>query len=302
MPWAVAAAGIGVAGSVYAGNQAKGAAQTQQDAAAAATAQNRQDMQPWTQAGSGAVTQLSQGLQPGGQFNRAFTMADATNSSAEKTALDAGKTAIDNSAAAKGGLLSTNNIQDNTKFAESNAASFQNQAFNQWLQTNQQQMGGLESVAGTGQSSAQNVADSTSNLTLAAGNAGAAGQVGAANAYTSGANNLATQLGTIGKLFGTSSPSTVGSATPTSTGTIGGDAASISSEFSNIDYSLSDRRLKTDMKRVGKTDDGIPIYTYRMKGGGKRQMGVVAQDVEKVKPHAVAHDSDGIKMVNYAEV
>lgn len=64
---------------------------------------------------------------------------------------------------------------------------------------------------------------------------------------------------------------------------------------------FSDRRVKKDIKKVGKTDDGLPIYTYKYKGQNKTQMGVMAQDVEKKKPGAV-HEVGGIKMVNYAKI
>ncbi len=50
---------------------------------------------------------------------------------------------------------------------------------------------------------------------------------------------------------------------------------------------FSDRRLKTDIKRVGTTDDGLGVYTYRYKAGGPVQMGVMADEVKKIKPHAV---------------
>ncbi len=61
---------------------------------------------------------------------------------------------------------------------------------------------------------------------------------------------------------------------------------------------ISDRRAKTDIKRVGQTDDGLPIYTYRYKWGGPVQMGVMAQEVEKVNPEAVIEIA-GLKAVNY---
>lgn len=60
----------------------------------------------------------------------------------------------------------------------------------------------------------------------------------------------------------------------------------------------SDERLKTDIKRVGYTDDGLPVYTYRMKAGGPVEMGVMAQDVEKVRPELVTN-LNGYKAVHY---
>jgi hypothetical protein len=66
---------------------------------------------------------------------------------------------------------------------------------------------------------------------------------------------------------------------------------------------FSDERLKEDIKRVGETDDGLPIYSYRYKGDKKTQIGLIAQDVEKEKPEAVglapAADGKLYKTVDY---
>jgi len=64
---------------------------------------------------------------------------------------------------------------------------------------------------------------------------------------------------------------------------------------------FSDRRLKTDIEKVGETNAGLPIYTYKYKGDNKTQMGVMAQDVEKKTPKAVK-EVGGFKAVNYALV
>ena len=66
-------------------------------------------------------------------------------------------------------------------------------------------------------------------------------------------------------------------------------------------FFMSDRRLKTDIEKVGKTNSGLPIYTYKYKGDNKTQMGVMAQDVEKKTPKAVK-EVGGFKAVNYALV
>jgi hypothetical protein len=66
---------------------------------------------------------------------------------------------------------------------------------------------------------------------------------------------------------------------------------------------FSDERLKEDIKRVGETDDGMPIYSYRYKGDKETQIGLIAQDVEKKKPEAVglapAADGHLYKTVDY---
>jgi hypothetical protein len=63
---------------------------------------------------------------------------------------------------------------------------------------------------------------------------------------------------------------------------------------------FSDRRLKEGIRRVGKTDDGMPIYTYRYKGdpNGQTHMGLMADEVERRKPEAVGLAA-GYKTVDY---
>lgn len=61
---------------------------------------------------------------------------------------------------------------------------------------------------------------------------------------------------------------------------------------------MSDRRLKTDIQRVGITDDGVPIYTYKYLSGGPTQMGVMAQDV----PNAAFMTDSGYLAVRYEDV
>lgn len=62
---------------------------------------------------------------------------------------------------------------------------------------------------------------------------------------------------------------------------------------------MSDRRLKTDIEKVGKLDDGQQVYSYRYKAGGPTQIGLMAQEVEKRRPEAVV-DVGGYKAVDYS--
>jgi hypothetical protein len=84
-------------------------------------------------------------------------------------------------------------------------------------------------------------------------------------------------------------------------GALGGGLASGIGAAGGAAAFFSDKRLKTDIKKVGKTDAGLPIYTYKYKGDNKTQMGVMAQDVEKKTPKAVK-EVGGFKAVNYALV
>jgi len=62
----------------------------------------------------------------------------------------------------------------------------------------------------------------------------------------------------------------------------------------------SDRRLKTDIRRIGTRPDGLGVYLYRYKAGGPETVGVMAQEVRKARPDAVVRMADGFLGVNYA--
>jgi hypothetical protein len=61
---------------------------------------------------------------------------------------------------------------------------------------------------------------------------------------------------------------------------------------------FSDKRLKEDVKEIGETNDGQPIYSYKYKGDDRTQIGLMAQDVEKKHPEAVGL-MGGYKTVDY---
>lgn len=63
-------------------------------------------------------------------------------------------------------------------------------------------------------------------------------------------------------------------------------------------WMLSDEDAKHDIKQVGQTNDGMPIYTFKYDGSDQTQMGLLAQDVEQRDPGAVA-EFGGMKHVNY---
>jgi hypothetical protein len=59
---------------------------------------------------------------------------------------------------------------------------------------------------------------------------------------------------------------------------------------------FSDRRLKSNIRRVGTLDNGLPVYLYEK--FGRIEMGVMADEVEGVHPEAVT-EVNGFKMVDY---
>jgi hypothetical protein len=63
----------------------------------------------------------------------------------------------------------------------------------------------------------------------------------------------------------------------------------------------SDARLKTDIEKIGKLDNGLPVYSYRYKGSDTPEIGVMAQDVRKSNPGAVHRQASGYDAVDYGK-
>lgn len=298
MAWAaVAGAAVSVVGGAVQANAARKAANQQGDAARAAAAQLEQKLATYDTAGKDALGNITTGLGEGGKYSKRFTMADATNSDAEQFALQQGSQAIQNSAASKGGLIGSNVLQDLTQFGQKNASQFQQQAFDQWNKQNQQELSANQHLVGIGENAAAGVGNSNANATLATGGA----QAGATAATGSAINNT---LGQVGNILGQSNlfkPN----ATPTTPGMTSGNISPGGDYNIGVDdpvSTLSDERLKTDIEQVGQTNDGLPIYKYRMKGTARKIMGVMATDVERVRPDAITRSSGGYRMVDYNKV
>lgn len=66
---------------------------------------------------------------------------------------------------------------------------------------------------------------------------------------------------------------------------------------------FSDRRLKHDIKRIGESDEGLPIYAFKYKQDPDQHthVGFMADEVEKVRPDAVGL-AGGYKTVNYDKI
>lgn len=114
---------------------------------------------------------------------------------------------------------------------------------------------------------------------------GAATNVGAQNASIQ--NGYASNIASINNANKASNTQTAASAV----GTI----------VSSLAAAFSDRKVKKNVKKVGKTDKGLDVYTYQYKGSPTTHMGVMAQDVEKKTPDAV-HIIGGTRAVDYSKV
>jgi len=197
----------------------------------AATAQQAQNEQPYTSAGAGAANQLSSLLgSPGGGWNQSFqapTAAQAAATPGYQFQLQQGENALQNSAAANGGLLSGNEAAAQQQYgqglASTNYQNTYNNAFQNYLQNYQQyqnQVGNLQNLAGMGQTAtgqvnalnqagAQNqgalnygFAGQENQQTTNYGNAKASGYIGANNAWQGALGAASNQLNASG-LVGT---------------------------------------------------------------------------------------------------
>jgi len=84
--------------------------------------------------------------------------------------------------------------------------------------------------------------------------------------------------------------------------------ASMNQGLMNVGGSLiamSDIRSKENIRPIGVLNNGLTVYEFEYKpefkerAGHGKHIGVMAQEVEKVLPHAVITLDDGYKMVNY---
>lgn len=76
-----------------------------------------------------------------------------------------------------------------------------------------------------------------------------------------------------------------------------GNLLGAGAQLGSAAFMFSDRRLKSNIKRVGTHAIGVGIYDYTMMGMPQR--GVIAQEVEAVRPDLVKRHASGYLMVNY---
>lgn len=111
-------------------------------------------------------------------------------------------------------------------------------------------------------------------------------------------NDLQMLLSTIsGTPYGQSS-SSVTTGTAQQPGT---DWATLGLGALSLMFGLSDDDKKEDKEKLGETDDGLGIWAFRYKGDPKtypKSIGVMASEVEKVKPEAVVKVGD-TRIINY---
>jgi hypothetical protein len=67
-------------------------------------------------------------------------------------------------------------------------------------------------------------------------------------------------------------------------------------------FTISDRRLKENIREIGDLFGKLPVYSYNYNGQDVPRVGLMAQDVEKMVPHAVIEFARDRKAVDYSRV
>ena len=191
---------VGGAGSIIAGKvAADGATAAGEDAAASADRaaqlqkdmfdQLRTDQAPWLEAGKRALHNLENFE----QFDPAWSADKFQADPGYTFRLNEGMKALQNSAAARGGLLSGNTLKGITNYGQEAASQEYSNAYNRYNTQRNQRLNNLQSLANVGQTATQqvgnagqNYANNAGNSMMNSGNALAAGRQGAANANASG--------------------------------------------------------------------------------------------------------------------
>lgn len=209
-----------------------------------------------------------------------------------------GEQGVLNADASGQGALSGSSYKDLMSFNQNLANTSFNNAFNQYQTQQGNIYSRLAGIAQLGQSSANNTGQQGTALAGQAaqsatnvGSALAAGQVGSANAISGGIASAAPWL-SAGAGGGSGFDVNAAIGTGNAAVTAAGDPAS-----------YSDRRLKTDIHKVGEYPSGLPIYSFRFKAHPEQLCrGVMADEALVLFPDAITEDAQGFMMVDYRKL
>jgi hypothetical protein len=193
MPWMMPAAIIG--SSLFGSRAASKAANTQAAAADRAAELQKEQFErqvelqaPFREAGVRALPELEAASR-----YTPFGMGQFQQDPGYAFRLSEGQKGLDRQAAARGGLISGGALKAAQRYGQEMGSQEYTNAFNRYQIERQARLNPLQSLAGFGQTSVnqlgqagQNYATNVGNLMTSAGAAQAAGQVGAANAITGG--------------------------------------------------------------------------------------------------------------------
>ena len=215
----------------------------------------------------------------GGSVNGQTATQAYSQTPGYQTALDSGVRAIGSSQAAKGLLNSGSTLKGITKYGEDLGTQYYQQ-----LLDNLFKQSSLGVTAQGVLSDAGKYTDST--RTTSPGIGGLLGGL-LLTAATGG-------LGGLAGLGGAAGAGAAGSAA----GLAGAGFTSLGNNLM-LAPGLSDRRLKKDIVKIGELEDGLGLYEWQYTFKKGRHRGVMADEVEKLRPWALGPRVEGYATVNY---
>lgn len=217
-----------------------------------------------------------------GFFSHAFDAKDLNANLAPnyEFSLKQGQGAVENFNNAASGL-SGNTFKAMEDYTQNFAQNAYQQAFQNYNANQTNIFNRLASIAGLGQTAGSNSATGASTFggniassQMAAGNATAAGYMGVGNAVSGGANSI-------------------------------GQYYLLQSLMNNGGAAASDRAIKQDIVAMSRLPNGLTLYSFRYRPqhrdawGHGRRIGVMADEVELIRPEAVRRHREGYKVVDY---
>lgn len=240
--------------------------------------QNRQDMQPWRQAGASALNQLQSKLP---ELSRSFTMQDfMSGDPGYQFRMDQGQQALEKSAAARGGLMNGGTMKALARYGQDYASNEYQNAYNRFNNDRNTTYNMLSGLAGTGQAAASQIGQAG----MQTGANIAQNQIGLGNAA---AANATAQTNRLGNLFGQAA---------SGAGMAAGAAL------------FSDERLKEDITPVSQEDlnelrEKVKAYKFKYKDkkhGSGEFVGVMAQELEQTRlgKNLVSYNQEGLRYID----
>jgi hypothetical protein len=206
MSGVLVAGGLGAVATIYASNQnsraAKDASAGQERAANQANDtqltmfnQQREDQEPWRQAGADALGQITGNMD---EHTRNFSMSDFQQDPGYQFRMDEANKAMERGAAARGGLMGGRAMKEMARYNQDYASGEYQNAYNRYNNDRDSRYNKYAGLAGVGQTAnaqmanaGQNYANNYGNNLMGAANAQGAAGMAAANANSQMVGNLA---------------------------------------------------------------------------------------------------------------
>lgn len=227
--------------------------------------------QPYADAGTRALSQYEE------LAGDDFTLDDLYMDPGYQFGLNEGTRARENAASSKGMQLSGAQQKAMQRYGTDYASTKYNEAFNR----RQTQLDNLYRM-------------------IASGQGAAAGQAAAGVPMGSQISSSITGSGdALANMYQQQGMATAGAAMAPWQATM--DVGNLFASFLGAGGKMSDRRVKENIRQIGKLPSGIKVYEYNYIWSGDKEIGVIAQEVLPVIPEAVG-ERNGYMTVDYSRL